>query len=87
MDEIKQIKDMTNWEVGKLIARRVAFWASEEHSRLVQARLKKGATISAEKIAEMAGEMRAYIRIMEEASTLENMCKLYQERAQHGREH
>lgn len=80
MDELKQIKDMTNWETGKLIARKIGFWASEEHSRLVQARIKKNATINEREIAEMAGEMRAYIKIMEQASTLENMCKLYQER-------
>lgn len=80
MDELKQIKDMTNWETGKLIARKIGFWASEEYSKLVQARIKKNATISAREIAEMAGEMRAYIKIMEQASTLENMCKLYQER-------
>ena len=81
MQEIKQIKDMTNWEAGKLVARKLAFWASEEHSKLVQARIKKNATISDREIAEMTGEMRAYIKTMEEASTLENMCKLYQGRS------
>lgn len=81
MQDIKQIKDMTNWEAGKLVARKLAFWASEEHSKLVRARLAKNKTISEREIAEMAGEMRAYIKIMEEASTLENMCKLYQERS------
>lgn len=80
MNDIKAIKDMTNWEAGKLVARKLAFWASEEHSKLVQARVKKNATISKREIAEMAGEMRAYIKIMEQANTLENMCKLYQER-------
>lgn len=80
MNDIKAIKDMTNWEAGKLVARNLAFWACEKHSELVQARLKKNATISDREIAEMAGEMRAYIKVMEEASTLENMCKLYQER-------
>lgn len=79
-DYVKQIKDMTDLEAGKIVARELAFWAENEHSKLVQARLKKNTTISAREISEMAGEMRAYIKVMEEASRLENLCKLYQER-------
>lgn len=79
---MEELREMKNWESGKLVARKLAFWASEEHSKLVQERVKKNATISAREISEMAGEMRAYMKIMEEANTLENMCKLYQERSE-----
>ena len=77
---IKQLKGILPLESGKLVARKIAFWASEEHSKLVQKRIKDNATISKERIAEMAGEMRAYIKVMEYASTIENTCKLWQDR-------
>lgn len=81
MNDIKELKSLTPLKSGELVARAISFWASERHSELVQRRIAKNKDITKSEVSEMAGEMRAYIQIMEYATKLENACKLEQDRS------